>query len=179
MADAQNSHDDSAEALKALAEGNLTDFELQQSQDQSSAQGDQAAAPFDSQQVLDAPGPADENAPMGVAQDQPQPQAAEEESPQARQERTAALAARTRRAHFHQFKSIMIPLLLAVGVLLFVCGAFVLIYDGDAEGVEIDPPTGLLGNMRSWFPIAAFVVGAILLAGAWLFRRDLKAAQEK
>jgi len=87
---------------------------------------------------------------------------------QARLKRTAALHHQTRRVHAKQFKQAMIPLLLVVGLMLFVLGA--------VTGYMVVNGT-ITKPVAKWAAIGAFPVGAVLLLSAWLFRLDLKAAE--
>ncbi|HUU22307.1 MAG TPA: hypothetical protein VM389_07195 [Phycisphaerae bacterium] len=98
----------------------------------------------------------------------------------------AAQAARLRRhgrlasqAHAHQFKRFMIPLLLVTGVLLFVLGGAALALQGSLESAETAGQGSLLASKSArWSAVAAFPLGAILLLGAWLFRRDVRRAEK-
>lgn len=174
--------DDSVDALEAMAEGNLTEFELQEVQGQDPALDDesQASAPVDPADVLgEGVASADDEAFVlaPAAEGEALPPA---ESAQAQQARAAAIQATAQRAQFHQFKSIMIPLLLTVGALLFVLGVIVLIRSAPtpADDSSAAAPT-MFSRIQGWFPIASFIVGGVLLFGAWLFNRDLRAAQGK
>lgn len=83
------------------------------------------------------------------------------------------------RAHAIQFKALMAPLLLAVGVLLFVIGVICLIMGRPGSEGDITIPGELFGvEYVTWITILSFPVGAILLLGAWLFRRDVRNARE-
>ena len=82
------------------------------------------------------------------------------------------------KAHAAQFKAVMIPLLLAVGAILLVIGVICLFAgrQGDEGSFTI---SGVLFGVAyiTWITILSFPVGAILLFGAWLFRRELRDAE--
>jgi len=94
----------------------------------------------------------------------------------ARKARASALQRQRARVHAEQFKRMMVPILLVTGVLLMILGGVVafMMRQGDPSMV-IDDGT-LLNNpmFKKVMVIGAFVIGAILLVGAWLFRADIK-----
>ncbi len=97
-----------------------------------------------------------------------------EEGKAVRAARTAALDQQRSRVHAHQFKQVMVPLLLTVGGLLLVLGIVV---------AAMLPPRGASGGLLSrsaaiWAVVAAFPLAAILLFGAWFFRRELREARK-
>ncbi len=96
-----------------------------------------------------------------------------EESLAVRRARAATLANQKGRVHTHQFKRTMIPLLIAVGVLLFILGGVVAAILPSGKGTSTED-AGLLMGAARWAVVAAFPLGAILLFGAWLFHRETK-----
>ena len=94
----------------------------------------------------------------------------------ARKARASALRKESHRVHAEQFKRLMVPLLTVTGVVLLVLGLVV----ASRIGGQQPPSTGrgflYDRNVQKVLVIAAFPLGAILLAGAWLFRMDLKRA---
>jgi hypothetical protein len=92
--------------------------------------------------------------------------------PSARRQRAAAMERRTRQVHMHQLKVFMIPLLLTVGGLLMLSGIFIL-----ATGSGARSGTAFVRSFSQWYPLAALPLGAILLAGAWWFRREIQDSQ--
>jgi hypothetical protein len=165
-------HDQSADALKAMADGEpkpqaSTDDGFvgadppDESEDGVAGGGDEPSAA-----VLSAGG-----APAGP---QEVPLVADfAPDPAMRRSHTAAFNQRERLAHAHQYKTIMIPLLLTLGVILLLMGAYALSRGGTVE-VEIDGVIQVMpiSPVLRWFPLMALPLGAILLAGAWLFHRD-------
>ena len=97
-----------------------------------------------------------------------------------RRRRTADFDQRARQAHAHQYKTVMIPLLLTLGVILLLMGLWVVLRGGEpvpppATG---DPPAAAAPQdfnaaFQKWFPLLAFPLGAFLLAGAWWFHQDV------
>ncbi|HUS47551.1 MAG TPA: hypothetical protein VNA25_13015 [Phycisphaerae bacterium] len=166
--------DQSADALKSLADGTSEDPEQAADPVEPPAEPADPADPADAMAALEA----------GMSAS-PESQPVELEGVSAvplddaaRRRQTAGFERRTQKAHAHQFKVIMIPLLITVGVLLFVCGTILL-----ATAPESDPtdpfaePQDKLRVFRSWFPLAAFPVGAFLLFGAWYFHREISASK--
>ena len=94
----------------------------------------------------------------------------------ARKARASALRKQSHRVHAEQFKRLMVPLLTVTGVVLLILGLVV----ASRIGGQQPPSTGrgflYDRNVQKVLVIAAFPLGAILLAGAWLFRMDLKRA---
>jgi len=87
---------------------------------------------------------------------------------QARQARASALSAQQARATHHAYKRTMIPLLLIVGLLLIVVGvlssAMLIWHRGE----------GMHDTALAAVTLVSFPLSAILLFGAWWFRRDVK-----
>jgi hypothetical protein len=77
--------------------------------------------------------------------------------------------------HALQFKKTMIPLLLVVGVMLFILGGIVaaVVLPG-AEGRGLFSRPFAIAAV-----VAAFPLGAILLFGAWFFHRETKQSQDR
>ncbi len=91
-----------------------------------------------------------------------------DEAPQARKARVDKLARRGRLVQSRHFKRMMIPLLVVVGIMLFVVGVICLKLGLNEASRQVE-------NFK-WLALAAFPLGAILLLGAWLFHRDVKRA---
>jgi len=95
-----------------------------------------------------------------------------------RKNRAATLKRQRQRVHAEQFKRMMVPMLIVTGILLMVLGGIVgFMMRGDPEmhtgsGPLHDP------TLKTIMVCTAFVVGAILLIGAWMFRADLKRADK-
>ncbi|MDY6914362.1 MAG: hypothetical protein SVT52_07900 [Planctomycetota bacterium] len=100
----------------------------------------------------------------------------------ARKARAATFQTQHRIAHAHQYKRTMIPLLLVVGVLLFILSGvtmFVLLTGRSAGGAGPEMSQNLLMRNGVWLVVFAMPLGAILLVGAWLFHRDVSQAERK
>jgi len=107
--------------------------------------------------------------------------ASSEAAPQLHPQRAVRLQANVRRAHAHQYRRTMIPLLLVVGLLLVgfsVLTIFMLV------GAKKDPDA-IAGEMTymqaygKYFIIVSLPIGALLLLGAWLFYLDVRKADAK
>jgi hypothetical protein len=168
-------HDQSADALKAMATG-------EHKPQAGSADGFVGAdPPEESEDGGDAVHDAVHDAVVAVAGTEAVPSsvppaAAEAFAPDlaARRRHTAAFNQREKLAHAHQYKTIMIPLLLTLGAVLLLMGAYALIRGGTiqvetADGVVEQPAPA----MQRWFPMMAFPLAIILMAGAWLFHKDV------
>lgn len=84
----------------------------------------------------------------------------------------------SRLAHAHQYKKIMIPLLLVVGgMLLLICvaTAIMVVRYGGKEAAQ---PSAMVQS-APWFIPCAGLLGAVLLLGAWMFHRDTSKADKK
>jgi len=91
-------------------------------------------------------------------------------------QRTAKLQTNMRRVHTHAYKRTMIPLLLVVGLLLIalsVLTLFLLIGQRNDPESLADGMTYLQAYGK-YFILAALPMGAILLAGAWMFYLDVR-----
>ena len=80
------------------------------------------------------------------------------------------------RANAQQFKRMMVPILLITGLLLLFLGAVVMYLMRDVP----DTGTGsFLHNpkIRRIMVITSFVLGPILMGGAWMFRSDVKRSE--
>jgi hypothetical protein len=85
-------------------------------------------------------------------------------------------------AQHHQLKKFMIPLLLTVAVLLFVCGGLLvaLMSTQGENGGKLAITHGLLNHPFGRFLVfASFPVGAILLLGAWVFHQDVRRMEKR
>jgi hypothetical protein len=94
----------------------------------------------------------------------------------ARRARAASFAGRSARAHHHQYKAFMIPVLITVSAMLFVAGTLVLgmlISDSIREAFNMSETSALIEN-GGLFTAIAYLLGAILVLGAWLFHMELK-----
>ncbi len=91
-------------------------------------------------------------------------------------------AVRSQDVYGQQFKHLMIPLLVIVGAMLLVLGtltAFRLPSPAEIEHARAIGNRSLLFQPFSkYLVLAAFPLGAILLVGAWMFRRQLKRAKK-
>jgi hypothetical protein len=76
-------------------------------------------------------------------------------------------------AHHEQMKRFMIPLLLAVGIMLFVFGAILAAMMPGAGAGKAGSLSMLTKPWAKAVVFASFPVGAILLLGAWLFHKDV------
>jgi hypothetical protein len=181
---------DSADALRALAETSAEEAQ----------KAAQAAPQRDPHDALAAMADGQDLAPK--AEEQPQEQLADEErdfvaaaaaegqavdpadleglpvgaeARAARKARAQGYDKQKSRVHALQFKKTMIPLLLVVGVMLFILGgvvAAVVLPGADDRGLFSRPFA--IGAV-----IAAFPLGAILLFGAWFFHRETKQSQDR
>ena len=163
-------HDDKVAALHSLAEGG-SDQPQEKSQDAAEGEvNDALAASAGGQSDAPAGEPKDPQTGQGAANLAGLPVGGK--SFAASKARAAALGRQAAQAHAHQFKRIMIPLLITVGLLLFALGGVVAGYlpSGDPAEAELSRP----GVMAKWAVRAAFPLGAILLLAAMLFHRELK-----
>lgn len=97
------------------------------------------------------------------------------DSLQVRRARSASMNRQSAGAHAHRFKTVMIPLLLVVAVILFVMGSITaMMASGGGDGLS--DREFFVENGR-YFTLAAFPLGAILLFGAWWFHRDVRGAR--
>ena len=89
----------------------------------------------------------------------------------------------------HQFKEFFVPLLVFAAVALVGVGALVLltyppaVEDSSAvaaanHGYDVHPTTPGRSNLPRYLAIAAFPMAAVMLAGAWLFWRDVQSAKK-
>ncbi|MDP6044867.1 MAG: hypothetical protein QGG25_04600 [Phycisphaerae bacterium] len=106
------------------------------------------------------------------------PAASRSTTPAARKSRAAALHRQRSQANSHQFKRMMVPILLITGLLLLFLGGVVAYMMSDVpadaytgEGLLNDP------GVKRIMVITAFPLGAILMIGAWLFRADVKRSE--
>lgn len=170
MTEQPSQHDDKVAALHSLAEGG-PDQPQEKSQDAAEGEvSDALAASAGGQNDAPAGEPNDPQAAQGAANLAGLPVGGK--SFAASKARAAALGRQAAQAHAHQFKRIMIPLLITVGLLLFVLGGVVAgyVWRGNSAETELSRQ----GVMAKWAVVAAFPLGAILLLAAMLFHRELK-----
>jgi hypothetical protein len=191
MAAEDDKHGESADALEAMANGQdappqPTQWHAmppqpptpQETDDAERAEGDDGEV-LDAEVVAvgdDAQHPADPAADLAAVAGATPPS-----SPATRKARAEVFHRKARRAHAHQFKKFMIPLLLISGAALFVLGtvAAFLVF-GSADGPAADREGRLVSvETERLLVLAAFPVGAILLLGAWLFHLDLRRAKRQ
>lgn len=161
--DQQTKQDRSIDALAAMADGqNLwPDAE------------DKPAAP-QSVQPIDPPEGGVQPIDLSAMGEQPSPEEIE-----ARKVRAEALRNRTRQAHAHHFRSMMIPMLLVTAVLLLLLATI--------AAFMLPPPEEAMSNSdnllgRPWAKYliyAAFPLSLILLAGAAIFWQDVRRSRIK
>jgi len=162
-----NDFETHADALKAMADGQ--DIDPAQ-QPQGDPPPDDAASPNQAPPNNNASGAADAadyaapvfNTDMAGA------------SSKDKKLRQAAFHARSTRAHSEQYKRTMIPLLVIVGGLLVLAGAGTLaMLIQQKQGGCVLGEGNLLLRYGAWFIVAAWILGAILFVGAWMFHREL------
>ena len=161
MGDEQNNntHDERAEALRALADGRHEEPDEAETEAVDQADPHAGAVP-------DAPGDAADVMGMDGAEAPALAQTAE-----ARKQRAAAATRRSQHHAGRQFRAVMIPLMLATSGLLIILATIVLI-KGSGRGTV---GGSILG--RGWTPyvvLGAYPVAALLALGAWLFWRELR-----
>lgn len=98
-------------------------------------------------------------------------------SVEARRVRSIQQQKRTAQQHGHTFRQVAIPLLLAVGAILFVMATIVLI-KLPRETLEGDV-TLMNSPWAPWLVLAAYLVGAVLFLGAFLFHAEVQQAKMK
>lgn len=175
MTASDEKRDRSADALAAMAEGQeigpKTDQEPETSKEipwQDVLDAEKADTPGQGSKALSAAGTA----------------APESADAVVRKARAASLQRRTQHVHAEQFKRMMIPLLLVTGIMLLVLGIAVATMISGSKPLAHGEKVGFLENpsVQKTLVVVAFPLAAILLAGAWLFREDIKrgerAAQE-
>jgi len=100
-------------------------------------------------------------------------------SPEVRRARSVQAQKRAAQHHGHAFRQVAIPLLLSVGTILFLMATIVLVKlpKNIPEG-EVNP--GLMHSpWAPWLVLAAYLVGAVLFLGAFLFHAEVKQANLK
>jgi hypothetical protein len=172
MKQSADQHSQSADALKAMAEGR-----------REGGKGPSDAfvgpeEPQEPQEASDAPVEAMLAEARVLPPEALAPAAGLPPDPFARRRHAEEFDRRARRAHAHQYKTVMVPLLITMGAILVLMGAYVLLGDGGAgapadAAPEETAPRGLAVPIQVWFPLLALPLGAILLAGAWWFHRDV------
>lgn len=107
--------------------------------------------------------------------------------------RSLQMQMQSRRVHAYQFKRFMIPMLIVVGVLVLIMGVATLVLVPsdpnapiDDQGNPVDgayeeaPQENLIPpQFRPWLILSAFVVGPILLLGAWMFHADVRRSDKR
>ena len=161
--DQQTKEDRSADALAAMADG----------QDLWPGAEDKPATP-QSVQPIDLPEGGVQPIDLSAMGEQPSPEEIE-----ARRVRAEALRNRTRQAHAHHFRNLMIPMLLVTAVLLLLLAttaAFMLPTPKEA----MSNSGNLLGRPWAKYLIyAAFPLALILLVAAGIFWQDLRRGRIK
>jgi len=156
----------SADALHALSQGEETAASGPEEQQETGAEvpsgmtalaGDQAFDPGHAEAVMAAV-PAHQD-PLAV-----------------RKARAASLVGQSRRVYAHQFKKTMIPLLLTVGGLLFLFSLITLAMIAPRIGDDTMSSTRLV-RYGGYLILAALPLGAILVLGAWMFHKEVSAAE--
>ncbi|MDP6545683.1 MAG: hypothetical protein QGH60_16995 [Phycisphaerae bacterium] len=93
----------------------------------------------------------------------------------ARKARASAMQRQRTRVHAEQFKRMMVPILLVTGILLMILGGIVGVMMRKAGPSPYHDTGGFDGvSFKKIMVIASFVIGAILLIGAWMFGADIK-----
>ena len=173
MTQSPEHHEETADALKAIAEGTHKESqgsadgfvgpdepeESEEDQDEKPKAAPVAEVSTGYNFVEEPAGPSDgpPSLPTGLA---------------TRRRRFAEFDQRERLAHAHQYKTVMIPLLITLGAILLLMGLWVVLRGG---GEPADPAVAQDFNaaFQKWFPLLAFPLGAFLLAGAWWFHTDV------
>jgi len=150
---ADNSKPDPFDALSAMADG----------VDISAPSAAPAADAADSDVVVLCP---------GQTQDAPAPDKSIAETRAANQVRSTQMARSQALNHAIQFRKVAMPLLLVVGVLLVVAGAFTL-YSASNASPEVLHQNALLKN-AGLFSGVVFFLAAVLIAAAVYFQFDVK-----
>ena len=166
MSDDEDKHQDTVDALNALTNEDL-DAEPHEAAEQKD---------FDPMSVIGDAIPAADEAPMiDLAPDAVDPSST-------LRRRSAQVHARTQQAHTHQLKSIAIPLLITVGLLLFLCSIIaigqVASASGDPDAIAAINESLLPMSYRQAFPVAGFPIGAFLLFGAYHFRKEMQQVRQ-
>ena len=161
--DSQDRHSQSADALRAMAAG-----------EHSAPDAAEAPDPLGGQS---APAPAGEAAADAEELAQVRDLTEGHDAPEARARRAADFQARQHVAHAYHYKRTMIPPLLVVGVLLLLAGGGALVIKVlDGRGDHSLPTDSPLLRHAGWLVLSSWLLGAILLLGAWLFHRDVTEA---
>lgn len=101
--------------------------------------------------------------------------------------RSLQMEQRSRRVHAYQFKRMTIPVLIMVGAIVLLMGVATLVLVPSDPTVP-DPVPGAVeapkGSMvpsryRPWLILSSFVVGPILLLGAWMFYMDVRRSDQR
>jgi len=102
-------------------------------------------------------------------------------SPEEKRARAAQFSMQTRRVHAYQFKKIAIPPLIVVALMLLIMGTVAVFLPGGVGVGETHraPGVSVIDQYRPWLILSAFVVGPILLLGAWLFYSDVRRSDQE
>lgn len=101
-----------------------------------------------------------------------------------RRERTKAIAGQTKKAHAHQLKQTMIPVLLVTATMLLILAVITLLAASGQGGAGTGDPREVRLAEEQWpwlkyAAMAAFPIAAILLLGAWMFHQDVQRAKKR
>ncbi len=100
--------------------------------------------------------------------------AADMEPAASRKARAESLQNQLRRTHAYQFKRTAIPPLIVVGAMLFIVGVLsvvMMLKRGGGQG-------NFMGGLGWFVAIAALVLSAVLLFGAWLFHYEVSSSDK-
>ncbi len=170
-----------ADALASLASGGPAPLAEQDAPQTPPAEaGDAPAAPADPDDpfaaLLSAPAPAASD-PQAVVPAIPDLAGSASLSPAAKKARAAQLQRKAQQQHGHHFRQVAIPLLLVVGAILFVMATVVLV---NLPEEPSEYPMSLMESpFAPWLVVAAYLVGAVLFLGAFLFHIEVRQAKLK
>lgn len=163
MSDDQDKNQDTVDALHALVSE-----DVEAEPQEASAEGE-----FDPMSVIG------DSAPSAAAPDMADIPPIEVSSSTLGQ-RNAKFHARAQAAQTHQLKSIAIPLLITVGLLLFVCSGTAIwqVLTATEESTLAAEDSLLPMRYRAPFALAGIPIGAFLLFGAYHFRKELQLIEQ-
>jgi hypothetical protein len=171
--DQQSKQDRSIDALAAMADGQdlWPDAEDKPATPPSAQPSD---LPEGGVQPIDLPEGGVQPFDLSAAGVQPSPEEIE-----ARRARAQALRSRTRQAHAHHFRNLMIPMLLVTAVLLLLLATIAAFMLPSPEEAQMNSDN-LLGRPWARYLIyAAFPLALILLVAAGIFWQDLRRSRIK
>ncbi len=171
--DQQTRQDRSADALAAMADGQdlWPDAEDKPATPQSAQPID---LPEGGAQPIDVPEGGVQPFDLSAAGVQPSPEEIE-----ARKVRAEALRSRTRQAHAHHFRNLMIPMLLVTAILLLLLATIAAFMLPTPEQVQSNPDNLLGRPWAKYLIYAAFPLALILLVAAGIFWQDLRRSKIK